>query len=280
MAKLSLFKCLIFQLGFLAFLAKVQATSSQCYYPNGDESTDTPCYTDGRITHCCGDSSICLTNQLCLSLNQPFGLSRGSCTDKSWGTSCPAYCKTAQQSAGASLVWYTNGTVTDGEDEYCCNSMVISGNDTLVCSTISGETQTPFTIANGSAIADVAALDGLVKESSSSTSTTVANNTGNSDDTASSNSTCSSGSNNDVAIGAGVGVPLGVIALVALGWALYERHLRKQMLTTDPSGSSPPSGGYSYPPDMAAYSAQPAELGSAFKSGPMPAELHDSTLAR
>lgn len=85
-------KSLALRLGLLSFLARARAIS-QCYYPNGDEASgDTPCYTDGRITHCCGGNSICLTNQLCLSLEQPYGLSRGSCTDQSFGPLCPSYC--------------------------------------------------------------------------------------------------------------------------------------------------------------------------------------------
>ncbi|OAL75064.1 hypothetical protein A7D00_0662 [Trichophyton violaceum] len=35
-----------------------------------------------------------------------------------------------------------------------------------------------------------------------------------------------------VAIGAGVGVPLGVIAIGAIGWALYERRKRLRLIKT------------------------------------------------
>jgi len=43
-----------------------------------------------------------------------------------------------------------------------------------------------------------------------------------------------SGNNNnrDVAIGAGVGVPLGVLLLTALGWALFERKKRYALLNS------------------------------------------------
>lgn len=42
-------------------------------------------------------------------------------------------------------------------------------------------------------------------------------------------------SNNEVAIGAGVGVPLGVLALAAVGWAFYERR-RKPVISGPGSG--------------------------------------------
>ncbi|KAJ5706716.1 hypothetical protein N7488_006517 [Penicillium malachiteum] len=135
-------------LSLLIFLVEVRATT-QCYYSDSTKSSDTPCYTDGRVSACCGEDSICLTNGLCLSLAQPYRLSRGSCTDYAWGSSCPQYCTNAQPSAGASVVWLTNGTTggsTGDETEYCCNSVVISVNDTLVCSKIHGNTQDPFPI--------------------------------------------------------------------------------------------------------------------------------------
>ncbi|KAF3398151.1 hypothetical protein F1880_005697 [Penicillium rolfsii] len=249
-------------LALLSFLVGASATS-KCYYPNGDEAVaDTPCYSDGRITHCCGSNSICLTNQLCLSLEQPYGLSRGSCTDRSFGSSCPSYCKNAQEGSGASLVWFTNGTTgntPDGEPtEYCCNSVIVSSNNTLVCSSFPGTVSDPFPIANGSVIADVAGLIGLVKQSSTSSSPTIANNTGN-DDTPKS-STHSEDSQKDTAIGAGVGVPLGVISLLSIGWAVYERRMRKKIphaqaqsiLTTDYS--------YGFPRDQALHNTELAEL--------------------
>lgn len=61
--------------------------------------------------------------------------------------------------------------------------------------------------------------------SSSSTNSTASTcNSTASASTSSSNSTATNnGSNHDAAIGAGVGVPLGVIALASIAWALWER---------------------------------------------------------
>jgi hypothetical protein len=52
-----------------------------CYYPNGNEATTDVQCTPGDNSACCGSGSICLSNGLCMSIAQPFGLSRGSCTD-------------------------------------------------------------------------------------------------------------------------------------------------------------------------------------------------------
>lgn len=81
------------QLSLWSLFFTAARADGQCYYPNGDKSfDDIPCYTDGRVSHCCGGNSICLTNGLCVSTNQPYHLSRGSCTDESWGDSCPTTC--------------------------------------------------------------------------------------------------------------------------------------------------------------------------------------------
>lgn len=81
-----------FKIIFLSAILWVNA-ASECYFPNKALARrDTPCYADGRVSHCCSPNAICLTNQLCLSVSQPFSLSRGSCTDQDWGSDCPSIC--------------------------------------------------------------------------------------------------------------------------------------------------------------------------------------------
>ena len=79
----------VLMLGITAALAQV------CYYPDGTVSSgDVPCASSGTATHCCGrNTGICLDNGFCLdAAAQPFGLSRASCTDRNWGSSCPSQC--------------------------------------------------------------------------------------------------------------------------------------------------------------------------------------------
>lgn len=116
----------------------------------------------------------------------------------------------------------------------------------------------------------MAALDGLVNQSSSAGSSTIANNTGN-DDTAK-QSTSNAPSNNsktETAIGAGVGVPLGFIALLSIGWALYERRLRNKMHRSPISAD-----GYGYAIER---NDHPVELAGLTGSELKPAELYNST---
>lgn len=78
-------------LAWLSLVSLIPVVSAaQCYYPDGTESVDEPCYDTDGATFCCGADSICLDNKLCLSVDQPFTLSRGSCTDKDWkSANCP-----------------------------------------------------------------------------------------------------------------------------------------------------------------------------------------------
>jgi hypothetical protein len=84
-------------------------TTQQCFFPNGQvASNDVPCQL-GRITHCCNNQSLCLTNGFCQSATmQPWALSRGSCTDQGWGSDCPSRCRGGtQQTEGYPLTIQT-----------------------------------------------------------------------------------------------------------------------------------------------------------------------------
>ncbi|KAK9657242.1 hypothetical protein V6Z96_001488 [Aspergillus fumigatus] len=109
--------------------------------------------------------------------------------------------------------------------KYCCGSVVDNQ-----CK--DGD---PFTIGNGAVIPEVAALAGYVKASaitdttcSNSLSITTSSNSASTAITACPTSTGdnTSPSSHDLAIGVGVGVPLGVIALASIVWALWERRRR------------------------------------------------------
>lgn len=141
---------------------------------------------------------------------------------------------------GVAIVLYN---VTETNDIlYCCNSIVNRPEEEFpACD--SGE---PFTIESGKFMPGVALLEGYVKASdaNNSSSSDSDSNSSDSDSNSSDTNTTScpdtndtqdaGSSNNDVAIGAGVGVPLGVIALVSIAWALYERSQRKKLLQPIP----------------------------------------------
>lgn len=86
---------------------------------------------------------------------------------------------------------------------------------------------TAFTLNNGEMILGRAALENVteVSNASSTSTTTVSTET-----VLATSATCSSSekhcSSNATAVGAGVGVPLGVLAMSAVVWALWERSRR------------------------------------------------------
>ena len=75
---------------------------SQCYYPDGSESTDVPCNPGALESACCDKLSSCMTNKICDwggntfidGFSFPWGV--GSCTEKTWNSSAcfnPDNCK-------------------------------------------------------------------------------------------------------------------------------------------------------------------------------------------
>lgn len=77
----------------LLFILPTHAQNRTCYFLDGSVATaDVPCTSDAT-TNCCNKNDICMSNGLCyLQGSHGMSLSRGSCTDKSWGARCFAPC--------------------------------------------------------------------------------------------------------------------------------------------------------------------------------------------
>ena len=106
-------------------------------------------------------------------------------------------------SGGSAIV---NLKTINGTSTYCCGTPVASGGDTIC-----RDGTDSFQLADAQVLTGYAALANLVPPDSSSNS---------------SNSTTSpptSNNSHDTTIGVGLGVPLGVIAIGSLLWALWER---------------------------------------------------------
>ncbi|OKL55319.1 hypothetical protein UA08_09392 [Talaromyces atroroseus] len=197
-------------------LSPLAAATQTCYYPDKSiASSDIPC---GNGTHvaCCGEGAVCLSNGLCMDVFQPFTLARSSCTDQSWTSgNCPNYClqDSSFNKSGCSIVLYS---YLDSTAEYCCNN-IDAEDDSAICA----YNYTTFQIPDATIIPGYDLLADYV----------LANET--------SNSTKSS-SNHDTAIGAGVGVPLGVIALASIAWALWERRKLHRFQAGNIAASSVP----------------------------------------
>ncbi len=68
------------------------ALAQQCFYPDGSQvvaETVHQCSSNGGA--CCPENWDCLSNGLCSNKAANF-LGRYSCTDDSWGSSCPDFC--------------------------------------------------------------------------------------------------------------------------------------------------------------------------------------------
>ncbi|OIW26470.1 hypothetical protein CONLIGDRAFT_716748 [Coniochaeta ligniaria NRRL 30616] len=226
-------------------LAAGQTQSTQCYWPNGNEAGGwIPC-SDGPASNCCHHTAICMSNGLCLG-TIPSVLSRGACTDQSWNsTNCTQYCQTINPEAGCSIVLYE---ITNTLPSYCCNS-IISSSDKAVCGA-----GTPFSVPDGVPIAGVGALAAMVlntttEGSSDTTSAAPPSSSTTSSSTSSSSTSAPSATelggaaapncnasaapgqqqpSRETAVGVGVGVPLGAIAMGLLVWAMREQRKRRR----------------------------------------------------
>ncbi|OJJ45989.1 hypothetical protein ASPZODRAFT_142626 [Penicilliopsis zonata CBS 506.65] len=225
---------------FLTILAVVSAQS--CYYPDGSVAdNDVPC-TDNENTWCCGKGTICMTNLYCVNISPPYVLSAGSCTDVSWdqdtcAPECEEYANGDKRSAGVSIIELSaNNSASPRIYEYCCGGITSNGSE-AVCSYGSS-----FQIDTGTIIAGRAALVNYTDTSNttSSSATATASVCPTIEKSPSATITASacpttektlSGRSGNVAIGAGVGVPLGVIAVASLAWAFWERGQRRKLLT-------------------------------------------------
>ncbi|KAI1748174.1 hypothetical protein F4782DRAFT_542969 [Xylaria castorea] len=191
------------------------ATQQQCYYPKGNPSGgDIPCGDGVNHSHCCGFDYICLSNKLCLHTAGSFELSRGSCTDSTWQSpNCPSHCTNVSIDSGIPLGLYSFGHSMPSR--YCCGTAVLkTGSSSLGCAW----SPQPFTLEPGDIIADRGVLkDYILAGSRKSNSTCPAN------------CTCPMETNSNIvlAVGVGLGIPLGILSIAILSWALWERNHRR-----------------------------------------------------
>ncbi|KAI9926364.1 hypothetical protein ASPWEDRAFT_176667 [Aspergillus wentii DTO 134E9] len=246
----------------LLWLAPALADTT-CYNLDGSiAADDVPCESSGT-SNCCNSNDLCMSNGLCYMQGwRGFSLTRGSCTDKSWGAKCYAPCSDYNRNSGYPIV--NMGGFSGKSTNWCCGSVTYE-NGKATCA--QGDS---FTLETGRAVVGAAALANYTEKSTQSSNTSDASSP---DSTSSSSSGSSSGSSSrDAAIGAGVGVPLGVIALASIGWALWERRGRKKAIAQGvPMQSEQIQGqgftghelGYRHPIEIGTSGRSVSELGTA-----------------
>ncbi|KAL3477787.1 hypothetical protein BJX99DRAFT_257159 [Aspergillus californicus] len=183
-----------------------------CFFPSGAVAPGNVACSSDEYTSCCGIDDLCLSNGLCLAVShQPYVLSRGACTDPEWGSGCPQYCRDDNPAGGCSIV---NLVFYEGVSTYCCGTPIAS-NLTSNLTTICPDNGSAFEVPTAQALVGYAMLSNISTLDAVNTTTTV--------DADSTTSCTTNGSCHSTAIGAGIGVPLGVIALASLAWAFLER---------------------------------------------------------
>ncbi|RDW68853.1 uncharacterized protein DSM5745_08613 [Aspergillus mulundensis] len=157
---------------------------------------------------------------------------------------CTKHCLTVNPSADCMIVMFSNDRING--IQYCCNSIKNNPNvsDPLPACWYGSK----FGMEQGAMMPGVAALQDLV--TANNTNTTRTNTTGAFSDCPECEET------NDVAIGVGIGVPLGVMVLTAVAWALWER--RKRVNAVVPLAQVSPTP--EYPPPAQKPAPQPNEL--------------------
>ncbi|OBT97884.1 hypothetical protein VE01_03932 [Pseudogymnoascus verrucosus] len=227
------------------------AISQTCVWQDGSTATGyAPCISGATSGTCCHSGEACLASGLCYGA--PGLMYRGACVD-SWDTpDCLTFCK-EYLPYWANIYPCTDGVGADNPKNFWCGSPLLK-----TCSADEGKL---FKISPGVAV-KILPRSSTTTESSSQTtsslptSTPSASDTGSSPDPTSSDpgattptdGVCSDKTTSDktqcsgateaekihfansiTAVGAGVGVPLGVLALAFLGLFMNERRLRKKL---------------------------------------------------
>ena len=200
-----------------------------CYYPSRSRSLDEPCNASAPISHCCGNESACLDNGFCLNAGAPpYTISRGSCTDSSFeSTACPQQCKDVD-GRGISLAFvFKNGTIIG----HCCWGVT----ETKSCTHATLGSYDPFLLPNGSIIWNrTKGSTQRLDEHETLATATIATSSPIPTVMATPPTVTIKDASYGIRAGSGVGVPLGVLLLVAIGVLCFlqrkVRSLQTQLL--------------------------------------------------
>ncbi|PKX97724.1 uncharacterized protein P174DRAFT_458330 [Aspergillus novofumigatus IBT 16806] len=195
--------------------------SQSCYFPDGSFADGyTPCFSGSSGSPCCKPDSVCLTNGYCMGVAfPPYTLYRGPAPTLNANTRMNA----------CSIVLYSN---VEGNAWYCANSIVANSSTSVGCA----NNLDPFQIPLGKIVLNKAALANTSCSAEPTATVTIGAASGSSCPTnsATSISIRETGGSRTVAVGVGVGVSLGVLSLVSLMWAVYERRKRQQLVNSTP----------------------------------------------
>ncbi|KAL2072034.1 hypothetical protein VTL71DRAFT_11377 [Oculimacula yallundae] len=208
------------------------SNSSACWLPDGRTNSPpgrfVPCDPSAPNSACCAVGESCMGNGLCISDN---GLIyRGGCTDRTYkDTACPTHCvDSSGKNAGNQVNFeFMKPCGTNGGDQD-------SGKLVWVCGLNNNCSDSSLIFALE--IGAVRQLNITGNITATSTPSSIANSTQCPTQTPASSNldliTKDDCSASKTAIGAGIGVPLGVLLVMALLWAFWERRKRSRIQHT------------------------------------------------
>ncbi|KAK6827565.1 hypothetical protein PG987_010906 [Apiospora arundinis] len=171
-----------------------------CYKRDGSSAREdknwAPCYPDQKASHCCSTADLCMSNGLCLDAGGDQYFSVQGCTNSDWA-GCNEICNnTSRGPAGEGRVTLCSVPDAGGSMMYCCGA----------CS------------CNGSNLPRIRMASDVFRppQAASTSSSQPPTQTATHDNNTSNNSSSSNNNNNDgsnphvLAIGLGVGIPLGL----------------------------------------------------------------------
>ncbi|CEO59028.1 hypothetical protein PMG11_03717 [Penicillium brasilianum] len=172
---------------------------------------------------------------------------------------------------GASII---NLSFYNGNAIYCCGTPIIDG-DKIVCPnnpTSGFEVPSGWPIPGRALLANSTLLDAIATASSPSVTASVSSSATSSTSSSSSSSSSSGSASicttcHETAIGAGVGVPLGVIALFSIVWALFERRRALKGRGMPPAAGTPYGGPYT---NLRERGTRPVELDNVYRVPELP----------
>ncbi|OQO12945.1 hypothetical protein B0A48_02409 [Cryoendolithus antarcticus] len=220
-----------------------------CYFPNGQIAPlDVPCSTTATQSTCCGAKWACLSENICYALPQtnitagdPI-YSRGSCTDATWQSdACLQHCLDPTiddpegglglglcGGTGATEFWCVNGAGHDcgtGRNIFTVASAPSIVKNPFATSTTSSTIVTASTSTTGS----VSSISTSLTSAAAATTTSATAGQPPTSTGSSAMPTQTGTPSHAIAIGAGVGASLGVLALCAVGGLIwYRRRARRK----------------------------------------------------
>ncbi|KAK8128668.1 hypothetical protein PG984_009776 [Apiospora sp. TS-2023a] len=246
------------------------ADTDTCYNHDGTRASGLfPCYPGAKGSSCCASGDFCMSNGLCLDADGDQFMTIQGCTDPD-PTACSngKICADDTFSSGVlALVWVCAPNYNRGKMRYCCGNVdCCKGKDVRerdIATAVFRPPQAPSASASTSSTA-----------ASSSTNQSAHDENNINDSSYNNNNNNGGGGNNNthaLAIGLGVGIPMGLALLGSI--VFLGLQIRKRASSTgQPEASTMGSGGFT---PQVIQEGKPHSIFSQEQQPMYPSELND-----